>query len=173
MPEPQETKLEPTAPVTPAQPVTPTASTPESVRADNTRQIDVKASIDAAINPIQRELEDQKMARKYGLNDEQLDAVKRVRSEHPTMDFEKASRFARIEKPELFPSKPPAYQPAHHGVIPPGGDSPVRGGINPSQPDPNEKMREAVEKGDRRGATYWAHQAFAARIAPYSTTRQQ
>lgn len=147
------------------------APTPASPVSQGTLSDAIQRGIQDAILPLQTQLDEQNLARRHGLSDDQLAAVRQVRTAHPTLEFEKAIRFAAIEHPDKFPPKPAAFQPARHGVIAPGGDSPARSGPPPAK-DPRELMREAIANKDRRAATYHAHQAFAAQIKKFSPTAQ-
>lgn len=164
---------------TPTPEPTPTPSPAPAPAKPAERAADVAGAVNEAVQqalaPIQRQLEDEKLARKHGLSDDQLLAVNEVRQSYPNLPFEKAVRLAQIEKPDTFQPPRPAFDRGRHGVMPPGGDSPARRGEPGKQetPDHVNKMREAAEANKQREATFHAHQEFARRIGQYSTTLQK
>lgn len=128
-----------------------------------------QAAAQAAVKPLQEQMEKWKMAAQLGLNESQADYLNGVRAKYPGMPETQAMLIARNEKPDLFPSAPPSGQQAPRPL--PGfavsGDSPFRSMSD--KPDFMSKIVESEKAGDKKAAQHWSEQEFFRRIGQRRT----
>lgn len=128
-----------------------------------------QAAAQAAVKPLQEQMEKWKMAAQLGLSEAQADFVNSVRAKFPAATETQALLLARTEKPDLFPQATPSVQQTNRPL--PGfavtGDSPFRNVSD--KPDFMSKIAEAEKAGDKKGAQHWAEQEFVRRITARRT----